>query len=321
MKAWSQTSQACTGSPAGSAASRACMKSWYESASLVKRWPRRVTAIRPGLARSIRCGKCANEPSARGTSDTGARAAACTPSVPTRPPEASPRRRPSPVLPREAAEWCSLPVGACGSRAALRASSCGKPPQASSTPQRARTSTAPSGVVSMAPVTRSPSRNRRRAGERVRISTPASSADAASPATSALPFTSRRPRRCNNRSFPCASTRFVTNQNEAGERMALRKWRNSAPEAMPMPQSVVSGSGGFRSAMRGPRRRPSNGAAQRERPPSAACGVRPWKSGMALPSMKRSAVFERKNWTMCGAASRNARARCSSKRSPSSWRR
>ncbi len=50
---------------------RACTKSWYEFASFTKRRPRRVTAITPGFARSMKCGKSPVVPSRRGTRDTG----------------------------------------------------------------------------------------------------------------------------------------------------------------------------------------------------------------------------------------------------------
>ncbi len=40
-------------------------------------------------------------------------------------------------------------------------------------------------------------------------------------------------------------------------RVALRKWRRSAPEAMPMPKGAIRPSGGLRSAIRAPSRRPS----------------------------------------------------------------
>ena len=154
MKRWSHTNHACTVCCAGVALISACMKSWYESASFTKRSPAAVTAIKPGLARSIKCGKCATLPSARGTNETGAKAAACFKSLATTAPTASAMRKPSPVLPREAAEKCALPCGSCGNNCCLRWLSCGKPPQANTTPHRACTCTLPSGVCNTAPVTR-----------------------------------------------------------------------------------------------------------------------------------------------------------------------
>jgi hypothetical protein len=43
----------------------ACTKSWYELPSFVKRRPWRVTAMTPGLARSMKCGITPVEPSGR----------------------------------------------------------------------------------------------------------------------------------------------------------------------------------------------------------------------------------------------------------------
>ena len=271
---------------------------------MVKRFPSARTAIRPGLARSIRWGKWATLPSGLGTSDTGASAAACTRWASTLPPMLSPRRRPSPVLPCAAADQCSRPVGAWGSRACLRVSSWGNPPQASTTPRLARMCCCPLAVLMAAPVTRSCSRSRRSTGLLVRMSTPASRAAASRPAVRALPLTSRMPRRCSTRSRQWASTRRVTYQNEVAERIALRKWRSSAPEAIPMPHSVVSSRGGLSRSISFPSRRPSNGAAQTERPPVPAWGVRPWKSGIPLPSMNCSAVWFWKKPTIHGACSR-----------------
>src|SRR5437660_1617915 len=82
--------------------------------------PARVTAITPGLARSMKWGITPLLPSLRVVIDTGTQAAAfgnvsCTP-----PPALSARRRPSPVLPVGPGEKCSLPVGACGNIALRR---------------------------------------------------------------------------------------------------------------------------------------------------------------------------------------------------------
>ena len=164
IKSWSHTSHACTASPAGVSASKACMKSWYELASLVKRCPFALTAIKPGLARSIRCGKCTTWPLACGTQETGARAAACTPSRATTAPTDSPMRKPSPVLPRLPADQCSKPDGACGKHCFLRSGSCGKPPVANTTPRRAVMLRSPDGVAMTAPVTRASDCSKRNAG-------------------------------------------------------------------------------------------------------------------------------------------------------------
>ena len=59
------------------AATMACTKSWYELPSLVNRLPFGVTAITPGLARSMKCGITPFEPSLRVVTDTGTQAAAC----------------------------------------------------------------------------------------------------------------------------------------------------------------------------------------------------------------------------------------------------
>ena len=73
-------------------------KSWYELPSLVKRLPFGVTAITPGLARSMKWGMTPLEPSGRVVTEVGTQAAACGMVPSTRPPTASARRRPSPVL-------------------------------------------------------------------------------------------------------------------------------------------------------------------------------------------------------------------------------
>ena len=85
---------------------------------------------------------------------------------------------------------------------------------------------------------------------------------------------------------------------------------------------IGSGAGGLSAAVTAaPRRRPSKGAAQIERPPKDASGVLPWKSGMPLPSTNCRAVWRRKNSTIFGPACKKARARASSNCAPNSWRR
>ena len=102
----------------------------------------------PGLLRSMMCGKRPIVPSANGTSDTGHQAPGAASVSSTWPPTDSPRRRPSPVA--EGAATVRCPSSA-GNMARRRSGSCGKPPAASTTPRRARTSTSPSGVPSTAP--------------------------------------------------------------------------------------------------------------------------------------------------------------------------
>ncbi|MNT20585.1 hypothetical protein D3C72_1558990 [compost metagenome] len=86
-----------SGSPS-QALTIACTKSWYELPSLAKRLPLGVTAITPGLARSMKCGMTPLLPSGRVVTEAGTQAAACGMVPSTRPPTASARRRPSPVF-------------------------------------------------------------------------------------------------------------------------------------------------------------------------------------------------------------------------------
>src|SRR5437868_1148797 len=83
----------------------------------------RVTAMTPGLARSMKCGITPRLPSLRCVIDTGTQAAAFGKVFSTRPPTASAIRNPSPVLPMGPGDQCSFPVGACGNIALRRSRS------------------------------------------------------------------------------------------------------------------------------------------------------------------------------------------------------
>ena len=95
---WSHSSQANTSLSPFVAFTRSCTKSWYELPSLVNRLPWRVTAMTPGLARSMKCGITPLLPSGRVVTDVGTHAAACGIVGSTWPPTASAMRSPSPVL-------------------------------------------------------------------------------------------------------------------------------------------------------------------------------------------------------------------------------
>ena len=114
----------------------------------------------PGLARSMKCGITPLLPSLRSVIETGTQAAAFGSVSSMRPPAASASRNPSPVLPVGPGEKCSVPVGGMREHRLAPVTSCGKPPQASTTPRLAlmRTSvpsrstiaprTAPSSTIS-----------------------------------------------------------------------------------------------------------------------------------------------------------------------------
>ncbi|MNR28847.1 hypothetical protein D3C85_1461940 [compost metagenome] len=104
---------------------------------MVKRLPWRVTAITPGLARSMKCGITPWLPSSRLVSETGAQAAGFGRWVSPRPPMASNIFRLSPVLVFGVGLQCSMPVGAWAYSALRRAMSWGKPPAARTTPREA----------------------------------------------------------------------------------------------------------------------------------------------------------------------------------------
>ena len=77
----------------------------------------------------------------------------------------------------------------------MRAVSCGKPPQASTTPRRAVIRTGPAAPCTIAPVTVSPSRISASAGVSVWIGMPSEKQLLASRAASALPLVTWVPRR------------------------------------------------------------------------------------------------------------------------------
>src|SRR5258705_449052 len=171
-----------------------CTKSWYELPSLAKRTPSRVTAITPGLARSMKCGITPLLPSLRSVIETGTQAAAFGSVFSTRPPAASASRKPSPVLPAGPGDQCSWPVGACGNIALRLATSWGKPPHASTTPRFALTRTGHPSRSTIAPRTAPSSTISSRTGEESHSGIFRSSADFASRPASALPLVSVMPR-------------------------------------------------------------------------------------------------------------------------------
>ena len=153
-----------------------------------------------------------------------------------------------------------------------------------------------------------------------KILTPRASSAASNCATSALPFTRCIPRPWMTTSSQCRTTRLVTCQKALGFRKASKKFFKSRPDAMPMPKGDISGNGSRTSFNRAPNRRPSNGAAQSDRPPNPAPGVLSWKSGILFPSTKVIFASSRKKAIMRGPCSRKRCAMASSNCGPNSWR-
>ena len=161
---------------------------------MVNRVPSRMTAMTPGFARSMKCGITPWPPSLRVMTETGTQAAAFGNVSSMRPPADSANRKPSPVLPIGPGEKCSFAFGACGNNFWRRSTSCGKPPQASTTPRFAVTRTERPLRSTIAPRTTPSSTINSRTGEDSHSGISRSNTDLARRPASALPLVRVMPR-------------------------------------------------------------------------------------------------------------------------------
>ena len=119
------------------------------------------------------------------------------------------------------------------------------------------------------------------------------------------------------RSTPWRANRPAAYHADAGSRVAFMKCRRSAPAAIAIPSTLISGIGGRSFAISPPSSRPSIGAAQTGRPVPNP-GECAWKSGVSNPGTNRSAVSRSKKSTIAGPWARYVSTFAASNMSPSS---